>query len=119
MSHNLQCILTPTVAHAADVTYVFGTSDRPHLIEPEDIALSRIIQQAWISFAARGNPNALGDLKPGIEWPRYHKIDDQVLVFQTPNGGAGVPGEGLVVEADREDRPICEFFANNDAVFIH
>jgi hypothetical protein len=52
---------------------------------------------------------------------------EEVLVFQKPdgtgefpNGGFGVPvGQGLHVEKDPDDRPICNFIISEDAFFVH
>jgi hypothetical protein len=52
---------------------------------------------------------------------------EEVLVFQKPdgsgefpNGSFGVPvGQGLHVEKDPDDRPICNFIISEDAVFVH
>ena len=36
------------------------------------------------------------------------------------NGTARTPvGQGLHEEKDPDDRPICDFFAANDAAFVH
>jgi hypothetical protein len=48
-------------------------------------------------------------------------------VFQKPdgsgefsNGSFGVPvGQGLHLEEDPDDRPMCDFITANDAVFVH
>jgi carboxylesterase type B len=39
--------------------------------EKGDLELSGVVQKAWLSFAAHGNPNRLGDLS-GQDWPKYH-----------------------------------------------
>lgn len=62
-----------TVVHAADIPYVFGPSMTPYINAPLDIALSLVVQRAYLSFAAYLSPNRLGDLVPGVSWPRYHK----------------------------------------------
>lgn len=83
-----------------------------------DIALSRIVQKAWISFAANLDPNTLGELSPGVSWPRYYEDTEQVLVFQKPDGSAGPVGQGLHTEKDPDDRPACDFIIANDADFV-
>lgn len=48
-------------------------------------------------------------------------------MFQKPdgsgefaNGSFGVPpGQGLQLERDPDDREMCEFIVQNDAVFVH
>jgi hypothetical protein len=56
------------------------------------------------------------------------KIDsERVLVFQKPGGSGefansslGVPvGQGLHLERDSDDRPMCDFIVANDAAFVH
>lgn len=58
------------IVHAADIPYIFGPSITPYINAPLDIALSLIVQRAWISFAAYLDPNRLGSLG-GTEWPMY------------------------------------------------
>jgi hypothetical protein len=73
------------------------------------------------------DPNALGPLSPGASWPRYFDDSEQVLVFQKTdgsgeqaNGTLGTPiGQGLHVEKDPDDRPVCDYFISQDAAFVH
>lgn len=58
------------IVHAADLPYLFGPSYEPKLNAPLDLALSLVLQKAWISFAAHLDPNKLGDLA-GVQWPKY------------------------------------------------
>ena len=52
---------------------------------------------------------------------------EEVLVFQKtdgsgefPNGSFGVPvRQGLHIEKDSDDRPICDFIVDGDAAFVH
>jgi len=112
--------------HASDIPYVWGPSLVP-FDQPADIALSRIVQQAWISFAAHLDPNALGPLSSDASWPRYFGNSEQVLVFQKTdgsgeqaNGTLGTPiGQGLHVEKDPDDRPVCDYYISQDAAFVH
>lgn len=116
-----------SVVHASEIPYVWGQASTAAINESLDIALSRQIQKGWISFASKLNPNSLGDLSPGVRWPRYQKHSENVLVFQRPdgsgeqaNGTAGTPvGQGLHKEKDPDDREICDFYAANDAAFVH
>lgn len=65
-------VATLGAAHAIELPFVFGTFDAP-MIEwfagtgPEAFRLSEQVQDAWVSFARRGDPSteALGS------WPRY------------------------------------------------
>lgn len=115
------------IVHASDIGYVWGQSDVPIPLAPLELALSRQAQQAWISFASHLDPNALGPISPGVSWPRYRLDSEEVLVFQKPdgsgeqaNGTAGTPvGQGLHTEKDPDDRPVCDYFAANDALWVH
>lgn len=112
--------LTPiTVVHAAELPYIFGPSITPYINQPADIALSLVAQKAWISFAANLDPNSLGQLAPGVSWPRYYADTEQVLVFQKPDGVSGPVGQGLHTEKDPDDRPVCDFIVAEDAQFLH
>ena len=108
-----------TVVHAAEIPYIFGPSITPYIDQPADIALSLVAQKAWISFAANLDPNALGQLTPGVSWPRYYSDTEQVLVFQKPDGVSGPVGQGLHTEKDPDDRPVCDFIVAEDAQFLH
>ncbi|KAF8858473.1 alpha/beta-hydrolase [Acephala macrosclerotiorum] len=116
------------IVHSAEIPYVWGPSLIPGAITTSlDIQLSLQAQKAWISFASFLDPNTLGDLSSGVRWPSYQLHSENVLVFQRPdgsgeqaNGTAGTPvGEGLHKERDPDDRPICDFYAANDAAFVH
>lgn len=61
------------VVHASDIPYVFGPSITPYINAPLDLALSLVVQRAYLSFAAHLSPNRLGDLVPGVSWPEYHQ----------------------------------------------
>jgi hypothetical protein len=69
------------VVHAADIPYVFGPSITPYLNAPLDIALSLVVQKAYLSFAAHLSPNVLGDLVPGVSWPLYYKSTSLSLLY--------------------------------------
>src|SRR5271168_4138681 len=62
ITHALTHPCTSSVVHASDIPYVFGPSLTPYINAPLDIALSHIVQKAWISFATHLDPNFLGDL---------------------------------------------------------
>lgn len=115
------------IVHASEIPYVWGPSTKPSINEPLDLALSRQVQKGWISFASFLDPNTLGDLSPGVGWPPYQDNSQNVMVFQKPDGsgeqGNGAPGtpvgQGLHVEHDFDDRPVCDYYAANDAAFVH
>ena len=106
------------MVHASDLAYVFGPPFTPY-DTPADIALSGVVQQAWISFASHLNPNSLGELSPGVSWPRYHHKSEQVLVFQLSDGSEGQVGQGLHTEKDPDDRPMCDYIISEDPQFVH
>jgi carboxylesterase type B len=104
--------------HAAELPYVFGPSITPFINSHVDIALSKSVQKAWLSFAAHLNPNALGYISPGISWPQYRRNTEEVLVFQTTDGNQGPVGQGLHTEKDKDDRPACAFIIAKDLEFV-
>lgn len=106
-----------TVVHGCDLTYNFGTPRTTALNETADLALSATVQQAWIAFTACTNPNCLGDLSPGVKWPKYKADSAQVMVFETTNRDVGGVGQGLHTERDTDDRPMCDYVTANDALF--
>lgn len=69
--------------HCDEMMYAFGTLDESAktlgLESPseEERALSETIQDAWIRFAATGNPNGGGM----TNWPRYDAATDQTIEF--------------------------------------
>jgi hypothetical protein len=61
----------------------------------------------------------LGDLgSPGVKWPHYTDQSEKVLVFQKPDGTEGPLGQGLHVEKDPDDRPVCDFIISEDLQFV-
>ena len=63
-------------AHGEELPYVFGTLDRPFdgeatAFSAEDLALSKAIMKAWVSFAADGAPSA--------DWPRVEPAADRCM----------------------------------------
>jgi carboxylesterase type B len=69
------------IVHGSELSYVFGrsyTAGNPYagtvgvISEKGDLELSGVVQKAWLSFAAHGDPNRLGDLG-GQDWPKYNK----------------------------------------------
>lgn len=67
--------------HGAEVPYVFGTLAAE--AGEEDRALSRTMRQAWVRFAADGDPGLAG-------WERYQPGEDNHLAFDAPlTTGAG------------------------------
>lgn len=61
--------------HAAEIPFVFGNLFARSNISPNDRALSDLMQQYWIQFAATGNPNMRG--MPF--WPAYDTATDPHL----------------------------------------
>lgn len=125
-----QVATTPweNIVHSAEIAYVFGdTITTLFDSRPIEMALSRQVQQAWISFASHLDPNALGPISAGVTWPQWKEKTEQVLVFQKTdgsgeqaNGTAGtLVGQGLHTEKDPDDRPVCDYYAANDAVWVH
>jgi para-nitrobenzyl esterase len=67
--------------HGDEVPYVFGRLAAPRAETPagnaRDQALSETMMNAWVRFAATGDPNG-GNLP---DWPRYHAARDNYLDF--------------------------------------
>lgn len=66
--------------HAGELNYVFGS---PRLAAPpytaDDLRISHAMGDAWVRFAATGNPNG-GLIQT---WPRYENASEKVFVFDT------------------------------------
>lgn len=77
-----------------------------------------MVQKGWLAFAAKLNPDALGDLAPSLSWPQYNRQTEQVMVFQTTDGSHGPIGQGLHLEKDKDDRPACDFIIGKDLEFV-
>lgn len=110
--------MTPLVVHASEIPYVWGPSITPFINAPGDIELSKVVQKGWLAFAAHLDPNALGDLGPGLKWPQYDRRTEKVMVFQLADGSHGPVGQGLHVEKDEDDRPACDFIIAKDSEFL-
>ncbi len=65
-------------AHGAEIPYVFDNipSDTSQF-DGQDLALARVIADAWVQFAKTGNPN--GDGLP--KWPLYRSPEFQILDY--------------------------------------
>ena len=74
--------------HAAEVSYVFGNfGGRGGAPQPEDLALSDLIQAYWIHFAETGDPNG-----PGLpNWPNFTEKNQNVLYFDTSVSAKPIP----------------------------
>lgn len=79
---------TTDALHADEVAYVFGD---PKLARPpytaDDVALSATIMDAWVRFAATGNPN--GGLV--TDWPRYDNTSEKSYVLDAHRAVVGNP----------------------------
>jgi carboxylesterase type B len=106
------------VVHSAELPYVFGPSITPWINSTSDITLSKAVQKGWIAFASHMDPNALGNLAPGLKWPQYGSEATEVLVFQTTDGTQGPPGQGLHTEKDKDNRPACDYIIAKDLDFL-
>jgi para-nitrobenzyl esterase len=74
--------------HGAEVSYVFGNFGGPGgEPQPEDLALSNLIQSYWINFAATGDPNGTG--LP--DWPNFTEKDQKVMYFDTSASAKPIP----------------------------
>ncbi len=66
--------------HSSEIPHVFGTLDTSALSEAQKASLhSRAMMEAWVRFAATGDPNPKG----GTLWPVYDAAKDQHLEFGT------------------------------------
>lgn len=75
-------------SHVEEVPYVFGTLDAPFFggnppTDATDKAISQAMMDAWVRFAANGNPNG-----GGFEWPAYDPPKDNYIVFGEKVGQA-------------------------------
>ncbi|HZO55374.1 MAG TPA: carboxylesterase family protein [Bryobacteraceae bacterium] len=82
--------------HTDQVPYLFGNLHLPHFgipagtVEPADVRLSEEMMDAFVRFAATGDPN--GGTLP--RWDRYKAANDAHLEF----GNSIKPGRGLHTE---------------------
>lgn len=84
-----------TPSHGDEVAYVFGQLGREKDMagfNQRDQELSQVMQDAWIRFAATGNPNG-GSLP---SWPRYESVTDPYLEF----------GNQILVGAERRNEKL-------------
>ena len=64
--------------HGICLPLVFGNTEYVDALnEPDAVALSQKMHQAWINFATYGNPNG-GDVP---EWDQYREGERGVMVF--------------------------------------
>jgi para-nitrobenzyl esterase len=75
-------------SHVEEVPYMFGTLDAPFFggnppTDDADRALSQTMMEAWVRFAATGDPNG-----GGLAWPAYDPARDDYVVFGDPVGRA-------------------------------
>lgn len=76
--------------HAAEVSYVFGRVGNTLAYDDNDRTLARIMGDAWLRFAATGNP-----ADHTLDWPRYDPATDRHLEF----GDTVRVGHGLRADA--------------------
>jgi len=72
----------PPPTHTEELAYVFGNLSAPRIVnrsgvDTNDRSLSAEIMEAWVRFAATGDPNG-GNLPL---WPRYDAASDNYLEF--------------------------------------
>ncbi|GAB4200227.1 MAG: carboxylesterase/lipase family protein [Sandaracinaceae bacterium] len=79
--------------HSAEIQFVFGRPSRlgRAMWTPEEAALSRAMQGAWLRFVTSGDP--AGD---GLIWPIYDPSTDRHIVF-----------DRAVTLASRADADVC------------
>ncbi len=75
--------------HASELSYVFdnagGFLQFPP--EPQDSALSSLMQSYWVNFAKTGNPNG-----PGLpHWPAFNASSQRVMYLDTHSHAGPVP----------------------------
>jgi para-nitrobenzyl esterase len=93
--------------HATELTYVFGTLDRPLVIPglpPQgatavDTQISEVMQRYWTNFAKTGNPND-GQLPV---WPQFDVSSGAYIQF---TDAGPIVKQGL-------RRPFCDLFIEN------
>jgi len=81
--------------HALDIPFVFGTLDDPHMVPfaGTDAAAHRLaaqMQDAWIAFARRGDPQHGGLPR----WPRYEPTRRATMLLGRECGVVDAPYEG-------------------------
>lgn len=78
-------------SHGQEVAYVFGNLGLPGRPAPteKDRAISQEMQDYWVNFATKGDPN--GDGLP--VWPAFTEASPQVMMFGADPGPAAIPHE--------------------------
>lgn len=78
--------------HGAEIVYVFGEMGNRKKFNAQDGTLSDTMMQAWVNFAATGNPNGAGV----PNWPAYHAQQEAYLEFgDTVRVRSDIPQEKL------------------------
>jgi para-nitrobenzyl esterase len=96
---------SPSTRHSGELPYVFGWAQHQGKgimgasFGPEDLKLSRQMQEYWTNFAATGNPN--GDALP--HWPEVHSEKVSLMRFTS---------EGPVEQSDAA-RKVCTVYATH------
>ncbi len=83
--------------HGLEIFYVFGATPDAMAFDASDRALSDTMADAWVRFAATGDPNGTGMPR----WPAYDPADDKLMAF---GPRVGVIANPLAEECDLFDR---------------
>src|SRR5690606_10961584 len=92
--------VTPTAFHGLELVYIFASwgavevGPLEYTPNPDDLAMSAILQAAWARFAATGDPT--GEALP---WPVYVAASDDHVVLDVP------PATGQLLRG-----PQCDFW---------
>ena len=85
--------------HTAEIPYMFGNLPAGGGYEERDAALSEAMQDAWVAFARKGDPNCRGV----AEWPAFDPGAGQIIDFAETPGRSNYPA-GIVFDALRRRR---------------
>lgn len=93
--------------HSAEIPFVFGVGDfqaigrAPGPPTAAESALSKLMQQYWINFAKKGDPNG-----PGLPaWPAFEQHAPQAMIFREEKSAAGsLPNLQQILAVDPSQR---------------
>ena len=90
--------------HGVEYPYIFDTHDPYFAINDTDLALRDVMQEYWVSFAVRGDPNTAST----SNWPRFEEseplvqeLGDTVMTVPAPE-----PELCALFEEGLADRPV-------------